>query len=317
MSLRSKVGSVVTAIAGEPRLQQLRHTEESTRRRLATWLDQGRSAPVEAEHVPGPAAEHPAVRFTPPQMTRHQFLEGLHSLIQPRTYLEIGVNDGRSLALSRAKSIGIDPEFGILTELECDLQLARTTSDEFFARADPLRHFGGLPIDLAFIDGMHLAEFAYRDFVNVERLMSPTGVIVLDDMLPRSVEEAARDRQTFYWAGDVFKVAEILREARPDLVIVPVNTAPTGVLLVTALDPSSRDLDAQYATRLEQLQSSDPQRVSRATLDRIDAVQATSVLRSRALPNLLELRHDTVSVEQVRNAVRGLRQLRKLGEPAA
>ena len=31
-------------------------------------------------------------------------------------------------------------------------------------------------IDLAFIDGMHLLEFALRDFINMEPLMADTGV---------------------------------------------------------------------------------------------------------------------------------------------
>jgi hypothetical protein len=32
---------------------------------------------------------------------------------------------------------------------------------------------GGLPVELGFIDGMHLFEFALRDFMNLERLCTP------------------------------------------------------------------------------------------------------------------------------------------------
>ena len=39
-------------------------------------------------------------------------------------------------------------------------------------------------MDLAFVDGMHLAEYALRDVLAVERFTLPTSVIVLDDMLP-------------------------------------------------------------------------------------------------------------------------------------
>ena len=46
-------------------------------------------------------------------MKRHEFLKELHRLARPRNYLEIGVNDGRSLALSRVPSIAVDPEFKI------------------------------------------------------------------------------------------------------------------------------------------------------------------------------------------------------------
>jgi len=100
-------------------------------------------------------------------MSRHQFLRALHRKLAPRTYLEIGVSDGRSLTLSRARSIGVDPAFKVTAPVCCDLELVRATSDEFFAERPTL--FDGAVVDLAFIDGLHVAEFAFRDFINVER----------------------------------------------------------------------------------------------------------------------------------------------------
>jgi len=41
--------------------------------------------------------------------------------------------------------------------------------DDFFERAEPLLTFGGRRVAFSFIDGLHLSEFALRDFVNVER----------------------------------------------------------------------------------------------------------------------------------------------------
>jgi hypothetical protein len=41
---------------------------------------------------------------------------------------------------------------------------------------------------------MHLAEFVVRDFANVERNAEWCSVAVFDDILPRTVEEAGRDR---------------------------------------------------------------------------------------------------------------------------
>ena len=102
-------------------------------------------------------------------MRRHDLLAELHRLLDPRSYLEIGVNVGSSLTLSRTRSIGIDPYYTVEKEILCDVHLVRTSSDEFFAREHPLAHFDEPLIDLAFIDGMHLAEYAFRDFVNVER----------------------------------------------------------------------------------------------------------------------------------------------------
>ena len=123
-------------------------------------------------------------------MERHEFLRHLHRLVDPSNYLEIGVQKGKSLSISRVPSIGVDPEFVINRALRCDLHLVRATSDEFFAHRDPIRHLrsgrnplrnlrrgrplfdyyrGGTRLHLVFVDGMHLFEFALRDFMNVER----------------------------------------------------------------------------------------------------------------------------------------------------
>ena len=72
-------------------------------------------------------------------------------------------------------------------------------------------------MDLAFIDGMHLAEYALRDYLAVERFTHPASVVVFDDMLPRTVAEAARHRHTAAWTGDVYKAVQALRDHRPDL----------------------------------------------------------------------------------------------------
>ncbi len=221
-------------------------------------------------------------------MSRHQFLRALHRKLAPRTYLEIGVSDGRSLTLSRARSIGVDPAFKVTAPVCCDLELVRATSDEFFAERPTL--FDGAVVDLAFIDGLHVAEFAFRDFINVERRCAATSVIVLDDMLPRSSAEAARVQCRGAWAGDVFKVAELLRQHRPDLTVVPVNTLPTGVVVVVGLDPASRVLSDRYDSLLDELQAGDPQVVPDHVLSRVDAADARSLAGSGLWSALRTLR---------------------------
>src|SRR5690606_6943151 len=117
-------------------------------------------------------------------------------------------------------------------ELQADIHLARTTSDEFFARRRPLAHLPVPFVDLAFVDGMHLAEYALRDVIAIERFTLPTSVIVLDDMLPGTIEMANRKRSTRRWTGDVYKAAQALRRLRPDLLVLDVDTKPTGTCLV-------------------------------------------------------------------------------------
>ncbi|MFE0404372.1 class I SAM-dependent methyltransferase [Streptomyces nigra] len=231
-------------------------------------------------------------------MKRHEFLKELHKVSGNRTYLEIGVNDGRSLRLSRVPSVAVDPAFKVVTELRCDVHLVRATSDDFFARPDPLIHLKGgrhplrnlrrgrhplghwrrPVIDLAFIDGMHLFEYALRDFMNVERYANWTSVIVFDDMLPRTTDEAARDRHTDAWTGDVFKLADILARYRPDLLAVPVDTRPTGQLVVLGADPGSTVLRDKYDEIVAEYDDPDPQKVPEAVLGRTGAVPPRTLL---------------------------------------
>jgi hypothetical protein len=217
---------------------------------------------------------------------RHQFLAHLHGLTAPRSYLEIGINDGRSLALSRTRSIGVDPAFKINVELECDLQLVKATSDDFFARGEPIAWFPEGVVDLALIDGLHLFEFALRDFINIERLAHPGSVVVFDDVLPRTTDEAARDRHTRIWAGDVFKVALALERYRPDLVTVAIDSVPTGMLLVVGLDPASTVLHDNYDDVLAAFAQDDPQVVPAEIMNRSQAADPDQVVASADLQQL-------------------------------
>jgi hypothetical protein len=194
------------------------------------------------------------------------------------------VSKGHSLALSRVPTVAVDPFFALTSEIRCDVHLVRASSDEFFAREHPLAHFEEPVVDLAFIDGMHLAEYALRDFINTERYCHPGSVIVLDDMLPRSEVEAARHRSsaagTGAWAGDVYKIIDTLRKVRPDLVVLEMDTAPTGTLVVLLPDPDSRELDAAYDQAVREYVVPDPQLVPDWSLERTRAIRGEALLRS-------------------------------------
>lgn len=194
------------------------------------------------------------------------------------------------MGLSRTRSIGVDPAFRIDREICCDVQLVRTTSDEFFARPTPLEHFDVPVADLVFIDGMHLSEYALRDFINTERLVHPASVIVIDDMLPRTVREANRDRDPGPWAGDVFKVTETLRALRPDLVVLEIDTTPTGTVVVLNPDPASTALAAAYDGLVEVYVAADPQPVPQAILDRGRALAPEKLLAAPVWEGLRQLR---------------------------
>jgi hypothetical protein len=174
----------------------------------------------------------------------------------------------------------IDPGYAIIVPLDGDVALIRTTSDEYFSREDPLEPTGGRAFDMAFIDGLHLFEFALRDFINTERHCTEQSVIVFDDVLPRTVDEAARQRHTLAWTGDVFPILDVLAQYRPELSVIPVNTSPTGLLLVMGLDPTSTVLSDNFEEILARHRRPDPQEVPPSLMDRTSVPSAQRVLDS-------------------------------------
>lgn len=215
------------------------------------------------------------------------------------------------MGLSRTRSIGVDPFFKVVRGLHCDLQLVRETSDEFFASDEAMNHFGGTAIDLAFIDGMHLAEYALRDFINTEPHTHAASVIVLDDMLPRIPVEAARDRNLARshgaWAGDVYKVVEALRSLRPDLLCLEIDTQPTGTAVILLPDSSSTSLAAAYDDLVESYTVPDPQDVPKAVLRRSRALDPVRLLEAPIWDELRRLRElpDTEARPKVADLLAG------------
>lgn len=186
-------------------------------------------------------------------------LERIQRHLQPRTYLEIGVETGRSLRLAApgTRAIGVDPKPVLDAPLLPNAKLFQLTSDEFFARHDVRAEFGGLPIDLAFIDGMHHFEYALRDFINTERYCEAGSTIVFDDCLPRDRLTAQREPILRFWTGDVWKVVLVLRKYRPDLALHTIAAPPTGVCVVRNLDPRSTVLSERLDKIIEEFMSLD------------------------------------------------------------
>ena len=175
-------------------------------------------------------------------MTRHEFLAALHEILRPATYLEVGVQYGTSLnlAVHSTIAIGIDPE--PLIEPTGNQTIVRRTSDYFFADYQGGLAIGGLDwlkIDMAFIDGMHLFEYALRDFCNIEKYCHPGSVVVFDDVFPRNQWEARRlapgDPVLGDWTGDVWKIIPALSAYHPcgSIEFQLVDTEPTGSLVVS------------------------------------------------------------------------------------
>ncbi len=177
-------------------------------------------------------------------------LKQVHAAVQPNLYFEIGIDTGNSLSLAKCPSVGVDPAFMLSATLDQPTRIFRQTSDDFFADATRCKQVVGDGIDLAFIDGMHLAEFVLRDFIETEKWMQPGGVILFDDVLPEQMEMLERQRRFAAWTGDVYKIVPVLRKYRPDLTVSVFETfiGPyrKGLAMITGADPENRVLEQMY-----------------------------------------------------------------------
>lgn len=180
----------------------------------------------------------------------YEALRLLHETIRPDSYLEIGVRYGDSLALASPDTlcVGIDWNMEITAELPQRCHLFTATSDDFFKGDDLSTLLAGTSIDLAFIDGMHLFEYALRDFMNIERYADSDTLVVVHDCIPRDAETSQREMtDPDFWTGDVWKLVPILHEFRPGLKTSIVEVPPSGLYLISGLDPDSRVLSGLYA----------------------------------------------------------------------
>lgn len=174
------------------------------------------------------------------------WLSWFHEQLAPRTYLEIGVEKGESLALASPATqvIGVDPSplGDPLSRCQGIARLYRMKSAAFFAAVPADSGLAPEGFDLAFIDGDHHLEAVLDDFIAAERFAAPGAVVLLHDTLPLSASTASRERRTGFYTSDGWKIVPCLKGLRPDLRIVTVPTAPAGLTVVTGLDPASRVL---------------------------------------------------------------------------
>ena len=176
------------------------------------------------------------------------WLARFHAALTPAVYLEIGVDAGRTLSLARppTRAFGVDPSAVAPRAFAAPTRTFAMESDAFFASPRSEAALAGTPVGLAFVDGLHLFEQALRDFGHVERRAARDSVVLFHDCLPLDRATSSRTRKTGFWTGDVWKIVPILSRHRPDLDVFVIPAYPTGLAVVTRLDPASRVLDERF-----------------------------------------------------------------------
>lgn len=161
-------------------------------------------------------------------------------------YIEIGSRTGSSLTLSRSPSIAIDPFFQLRTDPMGGKELCllfQEKSDDFFSRG--LVEKIGFQCELAFIDGMHLFEYALRDFLNIERASADDALFLFHDPLPWTFRMAGRNNRSLgrgeAWTGDIWKLAHIFVEFGLRDSVKLLTSHPSGLLALVS--PDSHKID--------------------------------------------------------------------------
>lgn len=190
------------------------------------------------------------------------FLEHIHKTLKPQTYFEVGTSTGNSLACATCPTVSVDPFYQIDKNVFKGRSLTfmfQMSSDQFFRDHD-LRTYFPKGADFSFLDGMHRFEFLLRDFMHTERLSHRQSLIAIHDCLPLNTRMAERivipgapeEPMRDAWTGDVWKIIPVLKNYRPDLRVHFANAPPTGLVMVSGVDPGNRILFDNYYKILDE-----------------------------------------------------------------
>ncbi len=157
-------------------------------------------------------------------------LRRVHEMIEPTNYSQIGGRLGISLALSRAPSIGIDPDFEIRTELTAPTRLYRKPATPFCLRRLRQRSWRACRFRI------HRRNLSRR--IRAARLYQHRETFDAKRpncnrrFAPEELRYASRQRETQIWTGDVYRVIPILGMFRPGLEVHDIEMKGSGSLAV-------------------------------------------------------------------------------------
>lgn len=163
-------------------------------------------------------------------MSKHSIsrINKIIELMGYKCYLEVGVSKGNTFMSVRAdEKTAVDPNFRFnpVEPPYCDAGIYyQETSDVFFTRRVNKKY------DLIFLDGLHTYSQTLRDFCNAIEILTPKGVIIIDDTYPADIYSAYPNPHVARmvrridknqpdlkagWHGDVYKVVFTIAEFFP------------------------------------------------------------------------------------------------------
>lgn len=158
----------------------------------------------------------------------------LKELTGARSYLEVGVSEGRTFnALSFKRKVAVDPCFRFDTrQFSSDSVLFFSqTSDEYFRQ-----NAHGERFDIIFLDGLHTYDQTFKDLASALMHSHERTVFIVDDVQPIDSYSSMRRQDFAYysrrietvggldsslaghqWHGDVYRIIPLIRLFMPKL----------------------------------------------------------------------------------------------------
>ena len=200
---------------------------------------------------------------------KSEIIQDIFDKIKGKTYLEIGIAEGRNFVKVKAKNkIGVDPKIippkvrrkiKINRLIGKNIKYFQMKSNDFF-KNEAEKLFKKNKSDVAFIDGLHEYHQVLRDVENCLKYLTDKGVIVLHDCNPHSEivampekvrnkvkkkREEAKDKikkerltETNVWTGDVWKAVVSIRSFKKEVKVFTLKSN-RGLGIITRGNPEN------------------------------------------------------------------------------
>ena len=138
-----------------------------------------------------------------------------------RTYLELGIYDGSTLARvgqTVPRVIGVDIK---------DLRINKNIGEFHLSTTqDFLQNFNDM-VDVIFIDADHSFESVKEDFESALKLLNEFGIIILHDTDP--ISEKYLDKG---YCGDSYKMLDWLEVNHPEMSVITLPISEAGLTII-------------------------------------------------------------------------------------
>ncbi len=174
------------------------------------------------------------------------FINKLLANFENATYLEIGVNNGATFeAISLRVKVAVDPYPKYFNLYSRNIRTYTCTSDDYFEK-----HCNEY-FDLIYLDGLHHFDQTWCDLQNALRRIKPSGLILIDDIvpsdkfsgiIPRTSALEARFLSTGSldpsWTGDIYKIGILLSKLPENFVfrVIDFRNNPRAILFSANYD---------------------------------------------------------------------------------